>query len=574
MNILKKFLQTLYHSNPVRFFRNETRNRFNSLLQPIFDRQDSLAKQINTTQVDLNENKNSLARIEQNTTESTQAVKETITQVSAKLNAISSELKKIGQVGSTQSNPIFIQPHQQLIDFLYRPFSNVLNRLFDKAYPVDPMYYPLLLHQILQDYCYPGGPCNLYQELRDIDQRTGPIVALAEAPPRPNQTSPIKILIIAGYFPCVEHGGGLRLFDIICALADKNHEIDIYSHYSPELDAESFELLKDKIGDYKLVGLDDFKTDKDINTWLRSIGKDQNYYDVVQLEYPPAVRLIKDMRRFGKKVGYTFMECQTKSYSILLHNLINSNKFKEIAPQINIFWKHVTDEKYALDNADFCIAVTPEDTDVLKKLSPASIDIVPTCISNHGILDVIKSYKDITCEEYSAAFLGYYDHYPNLDGMEWYLNEIHAHILKKIPDYKIYVIGRGRLESLKNIAGDDPSVIFTGRVDNIVPHILKAKIAICPLISGAGIRGKINQYSVVGRPTVSTTIGNKGLQYIHSESILIADQSEEFAEQVVMLLTNENLYEKIRKNCRELAIENFTWAKHIEKLENIYRRNH
>nr|MBF0223456.1 glycosyltransferase family 4 protein [Desulfobulbaceae bacterium] len=559
MNIIKKSLQTIYDCAPLRAIRSEFRKRLASLLQPVFDQQASLANKVTALQAELNTQKSTV-----------QAAAAEISQLITRSNCQLTALTEINNKSTHILNNHSFQPHQQLIDLLYKPFTGTLNKLFDKAYSVDPTYYPLLFNEIIQNYNFPGGTAQLYQHLHNINLCSPPNIQLHAKQSAIKQGHPLKILIVSGYFPCVEHGGGLRLFDIICALSEKGHEIDIYSHFSPELDTESFKLSEDKLGDYKLVGLDDFKTDTDIQAWLKSINKDENYYDVVQLEYPPAVRLINDMRKFGKKVGYTFMECQTKSYAILLHNIIKSNKFSEIPAQTKIFWNHLTGEKFALDNGDFCIAVTPEDANVLKHLSPRTTDIIPTCISTYGVLNEIDKYSDIKPEENSATFLGYYDHYPNIDGMKWYLKEIHPQIIAKIPDYKIYIIGRGNLTSLMEIAKGDPSVVFTGRVDSIIPHILKSKICVCPLISGAGIRGKINQYSVAGRPTVSTTIGNKGLPYKHAESILIADQPQDFAKEVINLLTDQNLYENLQKNSYQLAIENFTWKKHIETLEAIY----
>ena len=75
---------------------------------------------------------------------------------------------------------------------------------------------------------------------------------------------------------------------------------------------------------------------------------------------------------------------------------------------------------------------------------------------------------------------------------------------------------------------DQPSVVFVGRVDDILEPLGNARICVSPLISGAGFRGKINQYSAVGRPTVSTSIGVSGTPYVNGESVVIADRPEAF----------------------------------------------
>jgi len=144
-------------------------------------------------------------------------------------------------------------------------------------------------------------------------------------------------------------------------------------------------------------------------------------------------------------------------------------------------------------------------------------------------------------------------------------------VKKAIPDYKIYIVGCGNLLKLHELTDGDSSVVITGPVESVVPYILKAKICISPLISGAGIRGKQNQYSVLGRPSVTTSIGNKGLIYKNEDSVLVADEPHDFAKAMIRLLTDEELYGAIQKKAKKIAMDNYTWKAHINELESIYR---
>src|SRR5262249_24919831 len=50
------------------------------------------------------------------------------------------------------------------------------------------------------------------------------------------------LLFVSGMFPSIEHGGGLRLFDIVSGLSERR-SVDLYSRYRPATDSASFARL-------------------------------------------------------------------------------------------------------------------------------------------------------------------------------------------------------------------------------------------------------------------------------------------------------------------------------------------
>ena len=96
-------------------------------------------------------------------------------------------------------------------------------------------------------------------------------------------------------------------------------------------------------------------------------------------------------------------------------------------------------------------------------------------------------------------------------------------------------------------------------------------ICLCPLVSGAGLRGKVIQYSALRKATVSTTIGICGMPFKDNESIFIADAPGDFARKVVSLLRDTGLRTRISECAYKLAWDHFSWAIEIEKLETHFR---
>lgn len=455
------------------------------------------------------------------------------------------------------------------LEVLLPDFNRVMDQFFVNEPDYDPSLNPLVLLELIGHFLYEKNIWQLRQDIKAFLKPPDHSIGKKPSPPIPADR-PLKILIISGMFPAIEHGGGLRLFDILHGLSPE-HEIDLYSVYDDE-NKHSLQLLSNTLRNIRLVKseeiIDEAATRNNIQKWLEEIGHSNNYYDVIQLEYPHTIYLTNFMKQYGQRVGFTFMECLTKSNVIKIQEMLHSNTLSEM-PRFSVdLWRFAVSEKFALENADFLIAVTPEDADFLQRLHPRQLHIIPTCVSRLEIIDKVRESK-VQAEPGCVGFLGYFGHYPNIDSMKWYLQKIHSRVSDAVPNYKLLIIGAGDTSPLQAYA--DERVHFTGWVENVIPYIQQSNVCILPLITGAGIRGKLNQYSITGRPSVSTTIGNKGLSYQHGISVMIADKASEFADALIQLLTDEEKNLAMATAAEAHARAHFTWSDHLLALTKIYR---
>ncbi|MFC1896922.1 glycosyltransferase family 4 protein, partial [Thermodesulfobacteriota bacterium] len=495
------------------------------------------------------------------------------------LVAIRTQLTDIINILHDSTNLTIVQ-HKQVIDkqeeafyhswfgLIYSDFHKVLEQLAGNSYREVLSFSHLLFMEISRSYLISGEiwqlgyEINLFKTLPPSQQQSKSYVT-------DNKPGRMKILVVSAMFPSIEHGGGNRLFDIISELSAE-HEVALFSAYMPEADKYSMELLKHNVCEMNLVD-EESLNHQTILEWLSDLNRKHGHYHVIQCEYPNSVALIDTLRPFGLKVGFTYMECVTKSYLIRLQNSIRETDFVNIGQLARSFWEFAVEELEAALKTDFQIAVTPEDADFIELASGIRPDIIPTCLSQSQVIDRFEKCKNIEPQGNTVVFLGYFNHFPNIDGVKWYVRNIHQEVKNKVPDYRFLVVGAGDTNELKKLTSEDDSVVYTGRVDDIAPEIMRGKVCVLPLISGAGIRGKLNQYSLANRPSVSTTIGNTGLEYEDGETVLIADTPEDFAEAVVKLLTDNNLNRNMANKAKSHAEENFTWDSHIERLKEIYR---
>jgi len=157
-------------------------------------------------------------------------------------------------------------------------------------------------------------------------------------------------------------------------------------------------------------------------------------------------------------------------------------------------------------------------------------------------------------------------------------------ILKEVQRVKLIMLGRGEdekmLAALASSLGIEKNVIFEFRYVSEEERILH--YAACDI---ACFPSKYEPFGIVcteamsmGKPVIVGARGISGLreQVIpHGESIcgfhINPHDSEDIAKFCIMALKDEELREKMGKNARKRAVENFNWDKIAEQTLNIYR---
>lgn len=144
------------------------------------------------------------------------------------------------------------------------------------------------------------------------------------------------------------------------------------------------------------------------------------------------------------------------------------------------------------------------------------------------------------------VFIGAGGHSPNVEGLEWFLNNVWEHILLKHPKTRLNVIGnwsQSQIMKYKNIS----NLYFLGFVDDLGKE-LDGAISIVPIISGSGIRIKILDSVNYGAPFISTTIGALDMGFVDGRDCYIADSPIDFYNKLIELIINSSLREKFYEN--------------------------
>lgn len=87
-------------------------------------------------------------------------------------------------------------------------------------------------------------------------------------------------------------------------------------------------------------------------------------------------------------------------------------------------------------------------------------------------------------------------------------------------------------------------VMFHGYLsdDELASLYMAVKVSVAPLLSGAGVKGKVNQAMNYGVPVVATRIAVEGMHVEDGRDCMVADNLESFAKKLVQVYTDCELW--------------------------------
>jgi glycosyltransferase involved in cell wall biosynthesis len=226
--------------------------------------------------------------------------------------------------------------------------------------------------------------------------------------------------------------------------------------------------------------------------------------------------------------------------------------------------------------ADLCLATSSRDAAIIAAGGAAAVAVIPNGVDLEGIPDTIfrgasqGAATDTTSRARGLVFVGLLAYGPNADAVRMLLHDVLPLLETKYPDVHVTIVGKGAPESLLRSAG--PRVIFTGRVDDPRPYVAHADAVVVPLRIGSGTRLKILEALALGRPVVTTSIGAEGLNLVHGEHALIADDPPAFAAAISRIFDDAGLAEVLGRNGRVLVEQSFGWQTIGTDLVGAYDR--
>jgi glycosyltransferase involved in cell wall biosynthesis len=206
-----------------------------------------------------------------------------------------------------------------------------------------------------------------------------------------------------------------------------------------------------------------------------------------------------------------------------------------------------------------------DEAELLKLKSGVNSVTIPLGVDDH-LFNLTKN-KTEPC---TLFHIGSLDWYPNLNGVNWFVDNVFGKVLEKFPQTKLYLYGGGNYESITRLNEFNKNIVLKGFVKDIWQEINDKQLSIVPLRIGGGIRVKILELCAAGSAVISTSIGVEGIPLRDEKEILVADDSTEFAQKIVNVFNGNYSLEAVTHNARKVIRENYDWNIIAERFEDEY----
>lgn len=394
----------------------------------------------------------------------------------------------------------------------------------------------------------------------------------------------MKILIITSVFPYpLTSGGAQALFNMIDNLRFK-HDIHLLFNQSGNNKISNMEQLQKKWPNVELIPYryirqlcyPQFLIDKAIRAFkllftpnnthfkIERTLKPYGYYmshdftnfvnniiksrdiNLVEVNFFPYLPIVNYLPSTIKKV-FIHHEIRFVRNQRYLENIKLTNKEKKLMEDVR------NDEISNLNKYDKIITLTEEDRKTLINNGvKKSIEVSPAAINSE-----ISEYNKWNGE---LTFIGGYGHFPNKEGIDWFLDNVANKLNRNI---SLSIIGKGwpnEYEQRKT------KIHLKGFVPAL-SSVAKDTIMIVPILTGSGMRMKILEAAAMGIPFITTKVGVEGLLFQNDVSCLIADTPDDFAVSLEKLMSDEELRRKLTSNASKIYLDNYS-SKALSAIRN------
>jgi len=309
-----------------------------------------------------------------------------------------------------------------------------------------------------------------------------------------------------------------------------NSSIQANRFYSKEMDNKLMTVLSEE--KFDVVILESIFVGHYIET-IREYSQARIILRVHNIEHLIWERLSKKTKNPVKKIIYKYLSNSLKRFELSLFHKIDG--FIPITEVDHQFFK----EKFPKINS---------------MVIPFAVDL-----SNYP-------YKEHKINKNRITFfhIGSMNWQPNIEGMNWFLNNIWEKAVAKYPNIFLILAGKGNKKVFENKSYTNVQIFDF--VEDAQQFMKDYDIMIVPLLSGSGMRIKIMEGMALGKPIITTTTGAEGIEITDKENIFIADTPEEMMQVIEYCRTHIEECETIGKNARQLVENRYNQEKITKDL--------
>ena len=157
---------------------------------------------------------------------------------------------------------------------------------------------------------------------------------------------------------------------------------------------------------------------------------------------------------------------------------------------------------------------------------------------------------------------------PNIEAVLFLVEEVMPKVLASNPDITLYVYGSKMPESISKLETENIKMVgFAESLDDVFNN---HKLFVAPLLSGAGIKGKVLEAMAYGTPSVVTDVAAEGTGLVSNVNAVITNNASDFAAAIVDLYSDNEKCQNFSEATRNLSADKFSRSSGLAKFKEIF----
>jgi glycosyltransferase involved in cell wall biosynthesis len=392
----------------------------------------------------------------------------------------------------------------------------------------------------------------------------------------------MRILITMPYLPWpITSGGKARQYHLLRTMAQRGHEITLLVQSKTPADADVHAALSPWVKE--LIVLPRRSLKSPITLWHAAFSRlpllttvngfapalsqrfeeqlQRRRWDIVQIEHS-----------YGFQPFEAALQRHQQPFLLVEHNVESElgaatyGKWPAWLRPLARFdqWRARRWERYVAAKAAMLVAVTESDAHKFAAMTSRPPHVVTNGVDISGFANV---KPDVHSQR--VLFVGNYEYAPNVDAIEWALDEVWPKLWALQPDARFVVCGHAMPDSWRQ-RWPDARIEWLGFVDSLPTVQMQSAVFMAPLRFGGGSKLKVLEALAASMPVVSTTEGLSGLDVQAGQQAIVADDAEAMAQAVSALLQDPEGAAQMGQRARAHVTARFDWQACAAQLEAAY----
>lgn len=213
-----------------------------------------------------------------------------------------------------------------------------------------------------------------------------------------------------------------------------------------------------------------------------------------------------------------------------------------------------------------CVVVAERDQAEVEKVVPDSrVVLIP-----YGTDSEYFHPVSVEKEPATLVFHSHLGYEPNVRAALELANEIFPLVRREAGETVLHLVGAEPPSEIRALASR-PGIRISANLPDLRAAVCSGTVYVSAIRHGTGLKSKILEAMAMGMPIVCYPGSTVGIAAVPGEHLLVAQNAQEFADDVLQLLRNPERAAQLARAGREMVRDRYSWESCARSFEHLYK---